>query len=239
MTTKDRIAYRVKRKPGEGPRACDLLPLCRRPPCIGLRLSWLTAGSFEAEVAGAQLVHQLENPPTAACHAGERVIRYDDREAGFLGEELVDVAKERATAGEDDATLGDIGSKLRGSLLQRLFNGADDALQGLLQGLENLIAVESEAARNAFRKVAAFHGKLTHLLAGICRADLDLDALGGGLTNEDAVIPAHVVHDGLVEAVAADAGGVRINDAIQRQDRDFRRTAADVEYHRAAGFVNR
>src|SRR5437879_5691021 len=144
MTTMERIAYRVKRKPGEGPRTCALLPpvpkaamfvyWLKRPAAAsaGRPISMFSPagkrGGFcrgchsprgacrfllKTEVTGAQLVHQLENPPTAACHAGERVIRHYDGETGLFREELVDIAQERATAGEHDTTLGDVRSKLR------------------------------------------------------------------------------------------------------------------------------
>jgi hypothetical protein len=104
MTTKERTAYRKNRKPGEGPRACDLLPGV--PKATGQTRA--PVALLKAEVAGSQFVHQLENAPTAACHAGERVIRNDDGEAGLLGQELVDIAQQRATAGENDAALGDV-----------------------------------------------------------------------------------------------------------------------------------
>src|SRR2546423_8117546 len=105
MTTIDRIAYSVKRKPGEPPLA-ELAPVpkaMRRYPAPAL---------FETEVAGAQLVHQLENAPTAACHTRQWVIRDDDWQPGFFGEELVDVAQQAAATGQHDAALGHIGPKL-------------------------------------------------------------------------------------------------------------------------------
>ena len=74
MTTKERIAYSENRKPGEGPRACDLLPGV--PKATGQTRA--PGALLKAEVAGPQFVHQLENAPTAACHAGEGIIRYDD-----------------------------------------------------------------------------------------------------------------------------------------------------------------
>ena len=60
-------------------------------------------------MAGTQLVHQLENASTAARNAGQWIIGYDDWQAGLLGQELIDVAQQRATTGENDAPLGDIG----------------------------------------------------------------------------------------------------------------------------------
>src|SRR2546430_2222850 len=132
----------------------------------------------------------------------------------FRGD-LVDAARRRATAGEDDAALSDVGAKLGGSLFERLLHGAHDTLQRLLQRLEDLVAVECEAARHALGQVATLDGQLAHLLARVGGADLDLDALGGRLADENAVIAAHVVHDGFIETVAADARRVGVDDSIQ------------------------
>src|SRR6185312_11793467 len=219
MTTMERIAYRVKRNPSGGPRPCDLMP-----PVPKAATQLLLSELFQAKVSRSQLIHQLEDASATACDAGERIVRDYDGKAGLLRQELVDVTQERATAREDDTALGDVRTELGRRLFERLFHRAHNTLQRLLQGFENLIAVESEAAGHAFRKVAALDGQLAHLLAGVGRAYLNLDALGGGLADQDAVVTADVVHDGFVEAIAADAGGVRINDAIQRQYRDFRRT---------------
>ena len=84
-------------------------------------------------------------------------------------------------------------------------HGADDALQRLLQRLEDLVAVQREAARHALGEIAALDGDLVHVLARIRRADLVLDAFGGGFADQYAVVAAHVVGDRLVEPVAADA----------------------------------
>ncbi len=69
--TIDRTAYRVKRNPGEPPLA-ELAPV---PKAIRARPR---EALFETEVAGTQLVHQLENAPTAARDARQWVIRHDD-----------------------------------------------------------------------------------------------------------------------------------------------------------------
>jgi hypothetical protein len=104
--------------------------------------------------------------------------------------------------------------------------------------LRDFVRVEREAARHSFREVAALDRQLAHLLARVGRADLDLDALRGGFTDEDAVVAAHVVHDGFVEAVATDARAGRVHDAVQREHGDFGGAAADVEHHRAARLVH-
>ena len=87
-------------------------------------------------------IHQFENPPAAARDTGERIIGHDYRQAGLFGEEFVDVAQQCAAAGDHDAAVGDVRAKFRGRLLERLLDRADDALQRLLQGLEDFVAVK-------------------------------------------------------------------------------------------------
>src|SRR3546814_18596223 len=70
-------------------------------------------------------------------------------------------------------------------------------------------------------------------------ADLDLDALGGRFTDQHVVLTTHVGNDRFVELVAADAHGFRIDDAVERDHRDFRGATADVDDHRAARLADR
>src|SRR5882724_12361552 len=180
MTTTASAAYSVKRKPGEPPRPWSGLPAAV-PKAATQARAFLAL--LKAEMSRAQLIHQLENAPATACHAGQGVIRHHHRETRLLGEQLVDVAQQRAAAREHDAALGDVRAQLRRSLLERLLHGTHDALQRLLQRLEDLVAVQRKAARHTFREVAAFHRQFTHLLPGVGRADFDLDALGGRLAD--------------------------------------------------------
>src|SRR5688572_5703543 len=115
---------------------------------------------LEAEMTGPELIHQLENATASAGDAGEGIVCDDDRQTGLLREQFVDVAQQRAATRKHDATLGDVGSELRRSLLERGLDRAHDTLQRLLQRLEDLVAVQRETARHAFRKIAAFHREL-------------------------------------------------------------------------------
>src|SRR3984957_9780443 len=190
-------------------------------------------------MSGPHLIHELEYATAAARNAGERIIGHHHRQPGLFHQQLVDVAQQRAAAREHDATLGHIGTQFRRSLFQRLLDRAHDALQRLLQCFQDLVAVEREAARHALRQIAALDRQLPYLLAWIGRADLDLDALGRGLANQDAVVATHVVHDRIVEAIAADPSRVGVHDAVERDHRDFAGAAADVEHHRAARLLHR
>src|SRR6185437_12500292 len=96
--------------------------------------------SFESEVAWTDLVHQLENATATARDAGKWIIGHDDGQARFFCQEFVDVAQESASAGQNDAMLGDVASEFGGRLFQGLLHDADDALERLLQCLEDLVA---------------------------------------------------------------------------------------------------
>jgi hypothetical protein len=64
------------------------------------------------------------------------------------------------------------------------------------------------------------------------RTDPLLDVLGGVLADQHAVVAADVVHDRLVELVAADPHRTCIDHAAERDDTDFGRPATDVDDHR-------
>jgi len=78
MMASARTAYEKKRSPAGVPR------------WIIFRL---LAALLKPEVAGAELVHQFEDATAAARDAGERILGDDDRYAGFLGDEFVDIAQ--------------------------------------------------------------------------------------------------------------------------------------------------
>src|SRR5207249_3961057 len=125
----------------------------------------------QARILGLQPLAALEALPDPAPGCGRGVHRELDGVSGGLQQ----VAQQRAAAREHDATLGDVRAQFRRSLLERLLHRAYDVLQRLLQRLQNLVAIEREAARHAFGEVAALDRELAHLLPGIGRADLDLD----------------------------------------------------------------
>src|ERR1700691_825846 len=111
--------------------------------------------SLQAEMSRPHLIHEFENTPAATSHAREWIVGDDYGKAGLLHQQLVDIAQQRAAAGQYDAALGHICAELGWGLLERLFDGADDALQRFLQRFQYFVAVEREAARHAFRQVPA------------------------------------------------------------------------------------
>src|SRR5260370_17115232 len=100
MPTPERAAYSATRKPAARPRPCRGLPAA--VPKAATQARALLA-LLKAELSRAQLVHQLENAPATAGHAGQRVIRHHDRQPRLLGEQLVDVAQHRPPAANPHA----------------------------------------------------------------------------------------------------------------------------------------
>ena len=177
--------------------------------------------------------------PEPQHHAGERIFGHDHRQAGLFHQQAVDVAQQRAAAGQHHALLGDVGAEFRRGLLERGLDRADDAVERVGQRFQDLVGRDGEAARDAFREVAALDFLLAHFRAREGGADFLLDLLGGGLADQHAVVAADVVDDRLVELVAADPDRGRIDDAAQGDHAHFRGAAADVDHHGAGGFRDR
>src|SRR5271156_1626582 len=194
---------------------------------------------LQSEDARPVFLGEFEDTAAATRNAGKRVVRNHHGQTGFFHEQFVDVAQQGAAPGEYDAALRHVGAKFRRRLFQRLFDGADYALQWLLQRLQYFVGVESETSRHAFRQIAALDGNLAHRLARIGRTDLQLDALRRRFADQDSVVAPYVVGDGLVELVAADTHAGRIHDAVQGDHRHFGGAAADIQHHGTAGFLNR
>src|SRR3569832_70159 len=254
MSTSDTTTKTVRRMFSEGPRVNS--GLMEGSPVDASRLRYRAARGpaprrgrrdadqavlslFDHKDVAAAFLDHFERLAAAARDAGERVLRDHRRQARLLHQQAVEVTQQRAAAGQHHAALGDIGAEVGRGLFERGLDRADDAGQRVLQRLEDFIAIELVVAWLVFGEVAALHLELTNLLRGIGGADLVFDLFGGGFADQRAVIAAHVVGDGLIEAVAADAHRGGVDDAVERNDGDLGRTAADVEHHRAARLTDR
>src|SRR5690606_14259067 len=184
---------------------------------------------------GAQLFKVLKGFAAATYHAGERIFGHHHRQAGFFLEQAVQVAQQRAAAGQGDALVGDVGAQFGGRLFQRDLDGRHDLVERIGERFQDFVGRHREAARHAFGQVAPLDFDLAHFGPRERRADFFLDEFGGGLADEHAVIPADIVDDGLVELVAADPYRALVHHAAQRDHGHFGRAAADVDHHRAAG----
>src|SRR3954463_14679958 len=85
---------------------------------------WSTPYTLIVGEDRAEVLHLLERLARAAHHAGERVIGDDHRQGGLLPQQAIEVAQQRAAAGEHHALLGDVGAELGRRLLERRFDGA-------------------------------------------------------------------------------------------------------------------
>src|ERR1041385_7654131 len=110
---------------------------------------WSTPYTLIVREDRAEVLHLLERLAGAAHHAGERVIGNDHRQAGLLHQEPIEVAQQRAAAGEHHALLGDVGAELGRRLLEGGLHRRDDLVERLGERFENFVRADGEAARNA------------------------------------------------------------------------------------------
>src|SRR5690606_3062233 len=141
----------------------------------------------------------------------------------------------RAATGQGNALVSNVGTQFRRSLLQTSLHRGDDLIEWIGEGFENFVGGNREAARHPFRQVATLDLQLFNFRTGESRADFLLDEFGRGFADKHAVVATDVIDDGFVELVPADSYRAFVNHAAQRDDRDFRRTTADIYNHRAAG----
>src|SRR3972149_6306234 len=77
-------------------------------------------------------VEVLEGASRAQCDAVQRILGHVTGHARDLGEQLVDVAQQRAAAGHDHALVDDVARQLRRRLLEHLAHRGHDLLERLV-----------------------------------------------------------------------------------------------------------
>ena len=161
-----------------------------------------------------------------------------DINAGLALDQLIQAPQQGTAAGQGDAVVDDIGAQLRRGALQGLLDGAGDLDQALQQGLAHILRVDDDVLGQAVHQVAALdlHGQLR--VQNVGGTDLDLDLLGGTLTDEQVVLALDKGDDGLIEHVTGHAHTAGGHDAAQRDHGDLRRAAADVHDHAAGGLAD-
>src|SRR5690606_25291122 len=184
---------------------------------------------------GAQFLKVLERLAAAAHHASQGILGHHDGQAGFFLEQAVEVAQQRAAAGQGDALVGDVRAQFGRGLLEGDLDRGNDLVERIGERLEDFVGRHREAARHALGQVAALDFDLAHLGAGEGRADFLLDQFGRGFADQHAVVAADVIDDGFVELVAADPHRPLVDHAAQGDDGDLGGAAADVHHHGAAG----
>src|SRR3990167_6400781 len=184
-------------------------------------------------------VHALQSNPAAAHHAGQRVFSHQYGQAGFLGQQAVEIAQQSAAAGQHHAALGDVGAEFRRRLLQRILDGRDDLVERLGQSLQHFVAGNGETARHALAEVAPTHFHLAHFGAREGAADLLLDGFRRGLADQHAVVATDVTDDGFVKLVAADTHAALVDHAAERNHAHLGGAATNIDHHGTAGLADR
>ncbi len=180
----------------------------------------------------------LMKTPVPLATRGERVVGDGDREAGLLGKELVDAADERAAAGHHETAVDEVGGKFGRAAFERDAHGLDDGADGVAHGLADFLGSDVDRLGQAGHGVAALDLHRQLGLERVGGADGHLDLFRRALADQQVVGALHVVDDGEVDLVARHADGFRKDDAVERNDGDLGRAAADVDDHVGRGFVD-
>ena len=177
--------------------------------------------------------------PGADRHAGERGLRPVGGHLGLLAQALVEALEQRAAAREHDPAVHDVRGELGRRAVERLLDRVDDLHERLLERGAHLLRGEHDRLGQAGHEVAPADLGLHLLLERVRGADLELDLLGRLLADQELVLALDVVDHRLVELVAADADGLRDDDAAERDDGHLGGAAADVDHHVAGRLAHR
>ena len=85
----------------------------------------------------------------AQDHRGQRILGDEHRQAGLLAQPLVEVAQQRAAAGQDDAAVVDVGGQLGRNPLERVAHRLDDLAQRLGQRFADFGVGDGDGPRHA------------------------------------------------------------------------------------------
>src|SRR5450759_2913731 len=143
-----------------------------------------TGAAICLEVLDQRLLEEvvvLEHFAGTERDAVERVLGDVARNAGDLGEQLVDVAEQRAAARHDHALVDDVRAELVRRLLEDLADRRDQLLERQLDGLHDLRRGNRDRSRQPGNEIAPanLHRELALEWQG--RADRDLDLFGSPL----------------------------------------------------------
>src|SRR5215211_7869329 len=206
----------------------------RRPRRSGGADSLATGPAAVVRAVAVRAVDRLELLERAArAHrdASQRGLRAVRGHLRLVAQPLVEALEQRAAAGEHDPAVHDVRGQLGRRAVERLLDRVDDLDERLLERGAHLLGRQHDGLRQPGDEVAAADLSLHLLLERVRGADLELDLLGGLLADQELVLLLDVVDDRLVELVAADADRLRDDDPAERDHRDLRGAAADVDDH--------
>ena len=171
---------------------------------------------------------QIEQP---LGHGRQRLGRDADRQAGLLVDEAVDAPQQGPAAAKHQPVVDQVGGQIGTAMVERGLDGFEDFLQGIGQRLADLLAGDRGLARQAADGVDAAQLDRPLLFQRIGAADVDLQPLGGGQPDAEAVVAAQIIDDGLVHPVAAGADRLGGHGVGQAHHGHFGGAAADVADH--------
>jgi hypothetical protein len=145
----------------------------------------------------------------------------------------VEIAEQRAAAGEHDPLVDDVGGKFGA-----VFSSAT-LTASIIEPTGS--ARLSDICLSLITKVAPpdLHQPAFAVFRHAGGADLLLDPLGAAFSDEEIMVAANVGNDRLVHLVAADPNRSAIDEAAKRQYRHLGRPASDIDDHRAGWLGHR
>ena len=186
---------------------------------------------------------EIEVGEHLACshhHRRERVVRDRDREARLLAEALVEVLEKRASAGEHDAAVDDVRRELGRRLLERGPDRLDDRRP------RSRRAPRGSPRRETTIVFGTPSTRSRPLISSVSSSSSGNAEPSFILTSSAVRSPMRRLYLRLMYWMIASsislpghADGAGVDDAGHRDDRDVRRSAADVEDHVARGLRDR
>src|SRR6188474_1254785 len=119
------------------PVASRSLPSAARSSLAEAAMVTLAASPLLDQALAVQ-VELLERHAGPDRHGVERVLGDVARDAGYLGQQLVEVSQQRSAARHDHSLVDDVAGQLGWGLLKHISDRGDDRLQRLLDGLGDL-----------------------------------------------------------------------------------------------------
>ena len=167
---------------------------------------------YEHLLKGIELLDAL---PRAEHNTVQGSISDEDRHAGLVPKPLIKTLEQRAATGEDDTAVHDVSRELRRSTVQGRLDGVDNRVHRLVNGAPDFLCSHDDCPRQSGDEVAAAYFGVRFVRRRECRADGDLDLLGGALPQHEGVLLLHVLNDCVVEFIAANADRETADDAAE------------------------
>eukprot|EP00043_Microstomoeca_roanoka_P023785 m.259418 g.259418 ORF g.259418 m.259418 type:complete len:316 (-) comp35303_c0_seq1:250-1197(-) len=177
----------------------------------------------------------------AKCHTGQRLLRDGNRQARRPADHGIKVFQQSPATGKHHAKVYDISGQLWGCLLQRDLYTFHNLAHRLRKGLGHLKLVDFQLFRHAIHQVTSLddHCVTNTVFRHQSRADLLLDTLSRGFTNEKVVIAANITDQRLVHLVSAHAHTGCEHNTRKRKHGYLGGTAAYINHHGALWLCHR